>query len=141
MYQTEVKCTYQYYDPDLRKMLPESECSQIHLDILGDKDDYDEDTADLLYRAELLQIFGIKEFDDDLINNEICRLYPLVKSYFKDFTMKLANQMLSEDEEVGFMMMFSYSTLFATHKCIGEIIKTKSISHDTFLFLIKVIEK
>ena len=43
MYQTDVKCTYQYYDPELRKMLPESECSQVHLDILGDKDDYDED--------------------------------------------------------------------------------------------------
>lgn len=141
MYQTDVKCTYQYYDPELRKMLPESECNQVHLDILGDQDDYDEDTAELLYRAELLQIFGIKEFDDDTINNEISRLYPLVNSYFKEFTIKLANQMLSEDEEVGFMMMFSYSALFATHKCIGEIINTKSISQDTFLFLTKVIGK
>ena len=141
MYQTEVKCTYQYYDPELRKMLPEGECSQVHLDILGDKDDYDEDTSELLYRAVLLQIFGIEVFDDDIINGEITRLYPLVKNYFKDFTMKLANQMLSEDEEVGFMMMFSYSTLFATHKCIGEIINTNSISHDTFLFLTKVIGK
>ena len=141
MYQTEVKCTYQYYDPELRKMLPESECNQDHLDILGDQDDYDEDTAELLYRAELLQIFGIKEFDDDTINNEISRLYPLVNSYFKEFTIKLANQMLSEDEEVGFMMMFSYSTLFATHKCIGEIINTNSITQDTLLFLTKVIGK
>ena len=122
-------------------MLPESECNQDHLDILGDQDDYDEDTAELLYRAELLQIFGIKEFDDATINNEISRMYPLVKSYFKEFTIKLANQMLSEDEEVGFMMMFSYSTLFATHKCIGEIINTNSITQDTLLFLTKVIGK
>ena len=141
MYKTDVKCTYQYYDPELRKMLPESECSQVHLDILGDKDDYEEDTAELLYRAELLQIFGIKEFDDEAINGEISRLYPVVKSYFKEFTIKLANQMLSEDEELGFMMMFSYTTLFATHNCIGEIINTNSISHENFLFLTKVIEK
>lgn len=140
MYNTKVICSYPYYDPELRKLLPESECNQTHLDILGE-DEYPEESADWLYRAELLQIFGLEQFDEDRIVKEVAALFPQVKNYFADLTMKLANQMLSNDEEFGFVMMFSYNTLFAIHKCMCEFMETNTISENTLLFLKKVLEK
>jgi flavorubredoxin len=52
------------------------------------------------------QCHSLEEFDEDRVVKEVAALFPQVKNYFADLTMKLANQMLSNDEEFSIRLRF-----------------------------------
>jgi hypothetical protein len=126
MYNTKMICTYYYYDTELKEKVP-AELIDLNLEVEQQPDDI----CDLIYQTDYLQIFGVVEFDYNLINSEMKKLFEIseVKSNttFQECIKKAANMFLSEDLELGFMVLFSYDYLFATHLCICDVLKNGSI--------------
>jgi len=127
VYNTKMICTYYYYDPELKKKIPE-ELIVSNLDIVEEQDD---DICDLIYQTDYLQIFGVVEFDYKTINTEMKKIYETegVKTNAKlqECMKKVANMFLREDLELGFMALFSYDYLFSTHLCICDVLENGSI--------------
>ena len=138
MYNTKMICTYYYYDTELKKKIP----SEF---IVSDSkvEQNNSDICDLIYQTDYLQIFGLVEFDYNTINTEIQKIYEIdgMKSNAKlqKCMKKAANMFLSEDLELGFMALFSYDYLFATHLCICDVLEKGSIQDKHLDLLSKLV--
>jgi hypothetical protein len=124
MYNTEIVCSYAYYDKDLIPF-----CSiKIDKDVLKEnvEEFSEEEISNVLYQANLLECFNLTEFNEVTINKEIDKLYSVFKRHepFKKCMKKVANSYLSEDLSIGLMLLFSYDYFFLTHDCICEYLKT-----------------
>ena len=125
-------CTYNYYDPSLNHV----KSVDGHVVNLDDCVDL-EDCADIVYKSEMLQIFNLQEYNDDVIYNIIIEIYALLKDHteLKECMKKVAEVYLSEDLEIGFFGLFAYNYFFLTHRCIGEFMKSGKISDETIILL------
>ena len=129
MYICNVVITYNYYD----KQFKENNEKQ-HIDLtLIDSEDMTVDISETLYRAELLGVFGLEEFDDKVINLEVMNLCSQLSAHteFAKLMLKASAKMLSEDLCTGLMVLFSYDSFFLLHRCICEFLKTGIISAET----------
>ena len=74
------------------------------------KDDLETDDA---YRECLLNFLNLKDYKDKDVNNKLSILYNLTKNIniFKEKYIKGAEKFLSDDPEVGVMVMLSYDEL------------------------------
>ena len=139
MYNTKMICTYYYYDAELKKNIPDEFLSTFHLDV----EEQNGDVCDLIYQADYLQIFELNEFDYNTINTEIKKIYETdgVKTNVRlqECMKKAANMFLSEDLELGFMVLFSYDYLFATHLCICDVLENGSIQEKHLDLLNKLV--
>jgi hypothetical protein len=98
---------------------------------------------DTLYRNDILNIFGIEEFNEKVINKCIHTIYEKIKNYdeLKPILEKLASFFLSDDCELGLLLMFSYDYLQHAHPCMCELLETGKISHDKLMNLKNIIDK
>ena len=119
-------CTYYYYDSELKKKIP-SELMNLNFCVEQQPDD----VCDLIYQTDYLQIFHLTEFDYNTINTEMKRIYEIeevkLNAKLQKCIKKAANMFLTEDLELGFMVLFSYDYLFATHLCICDVLENGSI--------------
>jgi hypothetical protein len=149
-YNTEFLCTYMFYDLNLAKINPLSkkymDCKKEQVVLRNYESDSDEeditndqDSADYLYRNELLNAFNLTEYNDIILNTKINELY---KFLFLDDThldtnldthidkLKLIVSDLSEkyfnSMEAGFMMLFSYELFHITHNILFNIFYNKN---------------
>lgn len=62
------------------------------------------------YQQYFLSVFGIKEFDENVIAEKTKALYEELKDNkdFVDLLKHLAGKMMSEDVELGLYMLFSF---------------------------------
>ena len=44
--------------------------------------------------------------------------------------IKLASYFMSEEEELGLMILFSYDYMYLTHICISEYLETNQVSEN-----------
>ena len=142
MYNSKLICTYSYYDPILRKH---------HSDITYDLDDVTgfEDIAEIIYQAELLRVFNIDPVDKSLddsnedIKLEITILYKLISSQQKmiECMKTAASLMISDDLELGLMVLYSFDYFFLTHKCISDFLETGEISEKNMNDLFNEVHK
>ena len=121
------------------------EC-RYHLDnIFLDTDDLDECAKqyvrDTLYREDLLNIFCVKEYNDEEINEGIKYLYNKVRQNpdLKDCSLKLASKYLNDDFEIGLMILFSYDYMNLTHICISEFLENGNIIEENITKLRSVV--
>jgi len=135
MYNSKIICTYNYYDPSLRETNPEfkidlSQCEDL------------EDMAEFLYQDELLHVFNVTKYDETIINGIINELYHKLNFHtdLKQCMTILANNILSEDLEFGFMVLFSYNYFFLTHRCICDFLETGDISIKNIIALKNVVK-
>jgi hypothetical protein len=86
----------------------------------------------ILYRQDILSIFELEDFDEKLLNQSIFELYEKVKmdSKIKKIMIHLSQQMMLNDEKIGFLMMYSFDYLYITHKCISQFLETGDISEE-----------
>jgi hypothetical protein len=128
MYNTELICTYSYYDPYLRNIY--------HVDDKYDVNDVQEfeDLSELIYRSELLKAFGFTieevESEDMKFNNEkILELYNKLNKHeeFMEFIKKIKQKYNYDDLETGFITLFSYDYFFLTHNCVCDLLKNGKI--------------
>ena len=142
MYNSKLICTYSYYDPNLRKH---------HSDITYDLDDVSgfEDIAEIIYQAELLRVFNIDPIDKSLddsnedIKLEITILYNLLSSQQKmiECMKKAASLMISDDLELGLMILYSFDYFFLTHKCVSDFLEMGEISEQNMNNLFNEVHK
>jgi hypothetical protein len=116
MYNTKVICTYNT-----------DEIFQEDDNINDDDKDF---VRDAIYRQEFLNILGIEEFDDKLLDKSIHELYEKIKNCkdLRELMLKIAGRWLIEDEEIGLMMLYSFDFMYVTHKCVSEYLETSKIS-------------
>lgn len=116
MYNNKAICTYN--------------TKEIFLDSDNVNNEEKEFIKDTLYRAELLNILGITEFNEAEMNNAIHNLYEKVKDseQLKECMKKLASRFMSEDLELGLMILFAYDYMYLSHICINEYLETGQIS-------------
>ena len=102
----------------------------LETDLLTDEEK--EFIRDELYREDLLNIFIMNEYSDDIINLEIKNLHEKIKDYkpLKECILKAASIYLSDDEELGLVLLFSFDFLELTHICISEYIETQKVSDE-----------
>lgn len=139
MYNTKCICSYYYYDTEMKKKIQYVS----FIEQVNNVDEENSDICDLIYQSDYLQIFGLVEYNDIAINAEIKKLYEndLVKTNvkLKECMKKTASMFLSEDLELGFMVLFSYDYLFATHLCICDILENKEIQDKHLNLLAKLV--
>ena len=65
------------------------------------------------YQQQLLSIFKIDKYDDDIINKKLDDLYNDIKNnkVINDKMVLKAGLVMSEDPEVGLRLLFSYDSL------------------------------
>lgn len=80
------------------------------------------------YREQILKAFNLSEYNDDIIGG-IDLIYESIRenSEFGELLEKASNSMLSEDRELGMVILFSYDHFPAFHECIKEF-KQNSIA-------------
>jgi hypothetical protein len=111
-------------------------CTYNNNDVISENDDIDENQKqfikDVVYRQDLLNIFDMVDFNDDIINDSINNLYIQLESNekFNDLMLLSASKILSTDLKIGLMMLFSFDLMFLSHKCISEFIDTGEINHE-----------
>ena len=116
MYNTKLNCTYNNY----------------YLFLKDDNISEDEkkEVSNVIYRQELLQVFGIDEYSEVELNNGIHDLYDKIKdcAELKECMTKLAGHFMSEDLELGLMILYAYDYMYLSHICICEYLETGKIS-------------
>lgn len=103
--------------------------------------DINEEIRDEIYRIELLHVLGIEEYDEISMNKSIHELYERVKDC-KELTecmAKLAGRFMSEDLELGLMILFAYDYMYLSHTCICEWLNTGKITEENIRKLRNVI--
>ena len=137
MYNCNVIITYNYYDKQFKE---NNEKQNIDLTLI-DQEDMTDDISETLYRAELLGVFGLEEFDDKVINLEVMNLCTQLSAHteFAELMLKAAAKMLSEDLCTGLMVLFSYDSFFLLHRCICDFLKTGIINAENLIDLKKSI--
>ena len=108
MYNTKVVCTYN------------TEEIFVKTDVLSNKEK--EFIRDAIYRQELLNVLGMSDYNEAEMNRAIHELYLKIESCkeLKECMAKCAGRFLSEDLELGLMLMFAYDYMYLTHICICE---------------------
>jgi len=84
----------------------------------------------ILYREDLLNIFYIN--DDDEFDNFDSLISELYKKLFTNNELRecmrmVAAGIISENEEFGLCLLFSYDLMYLTHKCIGSYLENGDI--------------
>ena len=83
-----------------------------------DDDDDDDDVVDK-YQNDLLNVFNnLKEYDPVIIDKIIVNIYQI---FMKNDRMKnilkiIANQQMSEELDIGCVLLFSYDYFYLTHQ-------------------------
>jgi hypothetical protein len=127
MYNTKAICTYNtqevFLDSDI---------------VTNEEKDFIRDT---LYKAELLAILGIEEFDETKTNIVMHNLYKKLENCqeLKECMIYLANRFMSEDLELGLMLLFTYDYMYLSHICICEYLETGKITENNISKLKSII--
>jgi hypothetical protein len=119
MYNTKVECTYN--------------TSEVFIEEDTISDEEKNFIRDVLYRQELLDIFDIKEYNEQKMNTAICDLYNIINDCqeLKECIIKVANKLMIEDtEEFGLMILYSFDFMYLTHICVSEFLENGKITEN-----------
>ena len=95
--------------------------------ILTYKDPSNNDSSDILYKKEFLDVFNLETYDEKIINEELDNLYYKQKSAFTEILKYISNNHKFPIEltpEQCFPFLFSWEYFYITHDCI----KTQDIA-------------
>ena len=98
-------------------------------------DNYDE--SFILYKIQFLQIFNLDNYDDNIINEKVEKLYNKVKN--NNLIKNILNKKsYSDDDLVNFMFLFRYDTLYIFHKILINILNNKLDNINLYEEIIKI---
>jgi hypothetical protein len=99
---------------------------------------------DVIYKYDLINIFGLHDFLEEIIIEKINKLYSVMitDADIKKIcsTLQRNIDMNNEDNYNCFMVLFSYDYLHLFYPCICEFINKGNISNETKNVLLKNIE-
>ena len=106
------------------------ECRYYKNDVFLETDDITEDEKEfirnILYREDLLHIFSIDANDDSSVFDKvIAELYAKIHTNgeLKECMKLSASKLISENEETGLCILYSYDYMYLTHKCISSYLE------------------
>ena len=127
MYNTTIECTYHSTDVFLETdKISEQEKNFVR---------------SCVYRQEILNIFGLDEFDQDLINNKVSLLYEKmkeeqnIKKCIEEVLQKMNIPLNIRNDKLGFLLLFSYDLLYITNDCVCEFLNNGNINKNTIKLL------
>jgi hypothetical protein len=134
VYNSKHLCTYQYYDSKFKDFIPKK------FIVMEDVDDCEE-SADLIYKSDILQVFNLTEYDDAKVEQEMMILFEILKNNEKmvESMTKLAHRFITEEIQLGMVLLFSYDTFYIMHLCICDIIEKGEIEEDNLNILNQLI--
>lgn len=96
---------------------------------------------DAIYRQELLEVFCMKEFDENELDNNLKNLYNKIKNCneLKECMLKLSGFYMSTDEEFGLMILYAFDYMYISHLCVSEYLEYGKISDNNLLKLKSII--
>jgi hypothetical protein len=100
-----------------------------------------EELADLIYKYDLLSIFGLDDFLEEIILEKMANLYNIMVEYKEIYdicsnihdcvsTNGLFDKITKDDKFQYFMVLFSYDNLYLFYPCICEFFEKGMISAD-----------
>lgn len=102
-------------------------------DVIKEKEEQ-EQFRNIIYNYDLLMIFNLQDFLEEVINEKIKQLYKImITSFeFRKFIVDLKNNMNYDNENsiLCFMMLFSYDNLYLFYPCICEFLEKGNITID-----------
>lgn len=117
MYNTKYICRYN--SPDVF----------LETDIVTEKEK--EFIRNVLYKEDLLNIFDIDDCCEEIMNDIILDIYEKIKDHegLKECINHVAsNFSITLEQEVGFILLFSFDYLYLTHNCICEFMENGKIT-------------
>lgn len=118
-------------------------CCYHREDVFLESDDVNDSEREfirhVLYKNDILQIFNIDEDDEfyyKKVNDYIQKIHILIKESPEGtpltlYATKLACQFMIYEDEIGFMILFSFDYLHLIHPCICEFLETGKITEDS----------
>jgi len=99
--------------------------------IIKDKEEQQQ-FRNIIYNYDLLMIFNLEDFLEEVINEKINKLYKIMikNGEIKQIVTELTNSLNQTDTMVGFMLLFSYDNLALFYPCLCEFLEKGSISFD-----------
>lgn len=111
-------------------------------EVFLDSDNVTENEKDFIrnaiYRQELLNIFGLDEYNENELDIAISQLYEKVKDCLelKECMNKVSEKfMINDSGDFGLMLLYAYDYMYLTHTCISEFLETGKISQNNILNL------
>jgi len=100
-----------------------------------------DDEDDEPYRRDLLNIFGIQEFNEEIIDNSLTILFHTLKENQRMLKCMqcLAGKIISENAELGLVFLYSFGYMDRSHACVCEFLETGTISETTMQLLENII--
>lgn len=102
---------------------------------------------ELMYRIQLLQAFGLEQWDDAIVESTINSLYDNIKEndVFKDIisevrrcdSLKMMIALTGSDDLDVFKLLFKFELFDITHKCLCDYSRMKIITPDNRRLLSK----
>jgi hypothetical protein len=119
MYNSKYKCRYN------------NELDDLILDNININDFEKEYLRDILYREDLLNIFSLNDenFYENL-DKIIIELYNKISSNLdlRECMKIMAASLMSENEELGLCLLYSFDYMDLTHQCISELLENGTIT-------------
>jgi hypothetical protein len=88
-----------------------------------------------------MKITRTYEFNEDEMNKSIHELYERIEPciFLKECMAKIVGRFLSEDLELGLMILYAYDYMHLMHTCVSEYLETGQISQQNIAGLRAVI--
>ena len=86
----------------------------------------------VIYNYDLLMIFNLQDFLEEIINEKISQLHDLMikNEEIKQLVTELTISLNQNDTKIGFMLFFSYDNLHLFYPCICEFLEKGIIGGD-----------
>lgn len=99
--------------------------------------DEQKEFRNLIYKYDLICIFGLNDFEEEIINSKMIGLYDILImcKEIEEISITLANK-YNTTKENGFILLFSYDNLSLFYPCICGFFE-KGILSDEKLNLLK----
>ena len=126
------------------------ECRYHKDDIFLDTDDINDEeknyVRNILYREDLLNIFGIdidKNDEFEIFNCVLSEIYEKIKEndFLKSCMIKISSTLICQNAEFGLCLLYSYDFMCITNKCISEYLDNGTISEENINLLNNCINK
>ena len=91
-----------------------------------------EQFRNVIYNYDLLMIFNLQDFLEEIINKKISQLHDLMikNEEIKHIVTELTSSLNQNDTTIGFMFFFSYDNLPLFYPCICEFLEKGIINGD-----------
>lgn len=107
---------------------------QLHVKFKITDEKEKEDLQDIIYKYDLISIFGLNDFIEEKIIEKINNLYDIMIRN-KEIKYICSNKINEVSEFETFMILFSYDHLHIFYPCICEFLDKEIISNEKIIAL------